>query len=33
MAEQNNINKLSAALDAGYKVKLIREGKTIDFTK
>lgn len=31
--EQNNINKLRATLQAGYVVKLVREGNEIDFTK
>lgn len=29
--EQNNINKLIATKKAGYDVKLIREGKEIDY--
>ena len=29
--EQNNINKLKATIEAGYEVKLIREGKEIDY--
>jgi len=29
--EQNNINKLTATRKAGYNVKLIREGKEIDY--
>jgi hypothetical protein len=33
VAEQNNINKLTATIQAGNTVKLIQEGKTIDFTK
>lgn len=33
IAEQNNINKLTATKNAGYMVKLIKEGIEIDFTK
>ena len=29
--EQNNINKLIATRKAGYEVKLIREGKELDY--
>jgi len=31
--EKQNIAKLTASIDAGYNVKLIREGKEIDFIK
>jgi hypothetical protein len=31
ITEQNNINKLTATVEAGFKVKLIREGKEIDY--